>query len=295
MKAKWKILIGLVLVTAALFVAVAYLCSGGEERPVARQARVTARTQKARPARGKRMPQRNGASKVSLRDETRSAFPRERPMSERQETRIAVAELTPQQKSVLADLQDALDHENLQAVRSTIDLFNDPALRTAQGEVPVALRAQAVEALGWFGKNGAIDLIGLLGDPDPEVAEDALDQFGMALEDGDMSDRERATIVTAALRAVTDREIIDQLLTQLDNMRNSCRAATIIAILTTGTRPARDLMTQQLPDYTEDGVIGVEDVKKWRAENPDDENDDEFYGGSKDTGTKETPVARVTP
>jgi len=192
--------------------------------------------------------------------------------------------LNLEQKKVLADLQAALDNEDLATVRRVLDRLNSPAMKTAAGgEVPVSMRSRAVEALGWFGKSAAIDLIGYLGDPDSDVAQDALSQFEMALEDGAMGDLERSVIVKAAMKAITDPDIIESLLNQLNNMRNSVKADTIEYISTAGTAQAQATMKEQLEFYTDDGVTDVESVRKWKAENPDDEGDEELYGGEKES------------
>jgi len=149
------------------------------------------------------------------------------------------------------------------------------------GDVPKCMRMKAVEALGWFGKDTAIDVMEYMADADEDVASDARNAFEQALQDCEMGDAERSMLVKAAMQAINDGEQIDSLLSQLNDMRNSVKVQTIESILETGTDMAKQKMQEQLGDYTDSEVTTRDDLKKWSVENPDDEGDAEFYGGSK--------------
>ena len=81
---------------------------------------------------------------------------------------------------------------------------------------------------------------------------------------------------------ITDIGRIETLLSALSDMRNSEKGRTAIAILTDGTDQAKAAMQEQLDFYFDDEVKTVDDIKKWMAENTDDPDDDDFYGGSKE-------------
>jgi len=214
------------------------------------------------------------------RDEKRPA--RTKPANVVQVDEEDEAVLNAEQKKVLADLQVALDANDLAAVRKVLARLELPDMKTGTGgEVPVCMRARAVEALGWFGKNAAIDLIGYLGDANDGVAQDALSQFELTLDDSAMSDLERSDLIVATMKAINDPDVIDQLLGQLNNMRNSVKAKTVSAIMTSGTAQAQQMMIEQSESYLDEGVKDVPSVEKWTAENPDDEDDAELYGGEK--------------
>ena len=66
------------------------------------------------------------------------------------------------------------------------------------------------------------------------------------------------------------------------DMRNSVKGKTAIAMLTEGSEQIKAAMQDQLELYFDDGVTTVDDIKKWMAENPDDSDDDDFYGGDAD-------------
>lgn len=203
------------------------------------------------------------------------------------------SDLSELEKSILAQIRAALDANNLKSLRRALVLFHEKKNRGGLGDdVPKALRQHAVTALGWFGGAAAADLVEFMADVDPEIEEDAFAQFELALDDWEMGDYERAEILKTALKALTDTERIDSLMMNLNNMRNSVKADTILGILETGSDASKAVMREQYEFYT-DTVIADEgttvddkgitqNVSKWKAENPDDPSDDEFYGPQKE-------------
>jgi len=196
---------------------------------------------------------------------------------------VAEEDLTELQKGVLAELQKALDDNDIRKVRKALAKFVAKAENGGLGgNVPRCMRMKAVEALGWFGKDAAIDVMEYMADADEEIASDASNAFEMALQDCEMSDYDRSALVKAAMQALNDGELIDTLLMQLNDMRNSVKVQTIELVLDTGTDRARQIMQEQIGNYTDSEVSTREDLQKWAVENPDDEGDAEFYGGRKD-------------
>ena len=190
--------------------------------------------------------------------------------------------LSPVQKSVLEDIQRALDADDVRALRKALSRFTASTSRGGLGgyaNVPRVIRSAAVQALGWFGKDAAVDLIDFMADADEEISSDAFDQFEQVLQDIDMGDAERAAIVKATARALTDSDRIDALLTSLNDMRNSVKGETVIAILAEGTDQAKAMMLEQMDSYLDEGIATEDDVRKWMAENPDDSGDEDMYGG----------------
>ncbi len=194
-------------------------------------------------------------------------------------------QLTEVQRSVLDDIQKALDADDFKALKKALSRFTAKASRGGLGgyaNVPRVVRSAAVQALGWFGGKAAVDLVDFMADSDEDISSDAFNQFEMALQDAEMSDYERSVIVKTTSKALVESERIDTLLSTLDDMRNSVKGDTVIAILTEGSEQSKAAMQEQMEFYLDDGVKTVDDVKKWLAENPDDPDDNEFYGGSKE-------------
>lgn len=243
-----------------------------------------------RDAKGRQKQTKNKAfregSKESLRVDVRNVSERPK-LDDLDET-----ELSELEKRVLAQLREALDSNNLRALRRALGLFHQKRQQGGLGgEVPKVLRQSAVTALGWFGGAAAPDLVEFMADVDPEIEEDAFAKFEMALDDWEMGDYERSEILKTALKALTDTERIDSLLFSLNDMRNSVKADTILDILTSGSDASKAVMREQYEFYTDsvivdDGVV-VDDklieqnVNKWKTENPDDPGDDDFYGPQK--------------
>ena len=195
------------------------------------------------------------------------------------------ADLSDVQRSVLEEIQAALDADDLKALRKAISRFTASVGNRGLGgyaNVPRAIRSAAVQALGWFGKDSVVDLVDFMADSDEEISNDAFDQFEFALEDIDLGDRDRADIVKTITKALTDEDRIDTLLFNLNDMRNSVKVETAVAILTDGTDMAKSVLKDQLGLFFDEGVETIDDIQKWYAENPDDPDDDDFYGGSKD-------------
>ena len=191
-------------------------------------------------------------------------------------------DLTDAEKSVMKDIQAALDANDLKSLRRALSRLTASTKSGGLGgysKVPRSIRSAAVQALGWFGKDAAIDLMGFMADGDDEVAADAANLFELALQDVSLGDRERAEIVKATAKTLTDTDQLDTLLFTLNDMRNSVKADTVISILTEGTPQAKTTMLEQIEFYLDVDVTTVEGAKKWAAQNPDDPDDEEFYGG----------------
>jgi len=194
-------------------------------------------------------------------------------------------QLSPIQKSVLKEIQAALDADDVKALRKALSKFTASTKNGGLGgyeNVPRVIRAAAVQALGWFGKDVAVDMIDFMADADEEISDDAFDQFEQALQDCGMGDRERSLLVKTVSKALTDSERIDAMLSCLSDMRNSVKGDTAIAILTDGSDQSKVALLDEMEFYFDEGVQTVDDIKKWMAENPDDPDDDDFYAGSKE-------------
>jgi len=189
--------------------------------------------------------------------------------------------LTDLQKTIVKELQDALDSNDYKSVKRVLSKFTAKASSGGLGgKVPRSMRRKAVEALGWFGKEAAVDMIPYVFDLDQEVSSEAFSQFEMVLQDCEMSDYDRSEVVKSLLANLTDDDRIESLLNCLTDMRNSVKVATIKDILANGTAQAKAHMMDQMEFYTETDVTSVDALDKWAAMNPDDEGDDEFYGGA---------------
>ena len=192
------------------------------------------------------------------------------------------AKLNDFSRKILQDLQAALDSEDFsrisKLVAKMLEIPPDP--KFGKEGVAALLRRKAVEALGWFGAKAMPELVGMLGDADPEIVQATFDQFSLALEDISLSDYERADIVVMASKVLKNTDDLEMLFMEVNNMRHSVGAGALVEICQDGTPEAKSLMPDTIEFFTgEDNLQTVEDVENWLAENPDGEDDDDLYGG----------------
>lgn len=195
------------------------------------------------------------------------------------------AKLNDFSRKILEDLQAALDSENFSRVSKLVAKMLEipPDPKFGKEGVAALLRRKAVEALGWFGAKALPELVGMLGDADSEIVQATFDQFSLALEDISLSDYERADIVAMAAKVLTNTDDLEMLFMEINNMRHSVGAGTLVEICLEGTPEAKALMPEAIEFFTgEDNLRTVEDVENWLAENPDGEDDDDLYGGDTD-------------
>lgn len=187
-------------------------------------------------------------------------------------------------KEVLKEIQRALDTENLNALVVVLEKIRVQMV-DAKGNgvdvdsvIPPSVRIRAIEACGWFGAQTLPEIIDSMVDANEEVRQMSIEQYQTALEDPKFGDYDRAELIKAAAQAMHDRDALDTIFTSITDMRNSLIAETVIDVMKNGTDVAKDLMKEQLEFYTESDIETPEDVQRWLSENPDDPEDDEFYG-----------------
>ena len=192
------------------------------------------------------------------------------------------AGLNEEQRRTIAAIRAALDDNSQKTVVKLVQKLQ--ASDEWPDGIPKSIKMAAIEALGWFGAAALPELSGFLGDADAEVVQAAIDKYSDMLNDVDLSDRERAKILIAAAQVINDAEAMDMMLVALNDMRHSVAADTIKTIMKVGTAAAKEVLPENIEFVTsEEGIATPEQIDKWLKENPDDEDDDEFYGGVKDS------------
>ncbi len=203
------------------------------------------------------------------------------------------AELDDLQKEILMEIQAAIDAGEFQALRTAVEKMIAMGRRMAEkhhgkdwsAHVPALMKRNAVEALGWFGSQALPEIIGFLGDSDPETAQDAQMRLEEALQDYELSDYMLAEVLVQLMRVTTDADTIDSYYMELSRMRNSVMISTLVEIGQSGTSAAQEKLAENISFYTGDFEIEtVEQAEQWLKDNPDGEDDDEFYGGEKPSG-----------
>ena len=172
------------------------------------------------------------------------------------------------------------DEANLKVMKLVQKLQKSPEWPDG---IPKSIKMAAIEALGWFGVSCLPELAGFLADADDEVVDAAVEQYEDMLSDYDLSDRERAEILVQAVKCISDSDALDSMLFELNNMRNSVAVQTIKRVMAEGNAQSKALLPECIEFVTgEEGLDTPEKLDKWLQENPDDDDDEETYGPSKD-------------
>lgn len=143
-------------------------------------------------------------------------------------------DLDPNDASVITKvLDDLLDDDNFAAV-----LREAVRLKThADAEV----RSRVAFALHWTGVKGLGELTSMLGDPDPDVAREALDYWKSSLAEVDSSP-DKAALLSAAAQALgpgMDSEMFGDLLTEFSMLDEYDAVPSLVDLLKQTEEPER--------------------------------------------------------
>lgn len=210
--------------------------------------------------------------------------PREKPILAAD---IDEEELDSAMREVLAQLRDALNDADLASARKAVAHLKASGGGTASAgtanwakNVPKALLNAAVETLGYFGGDAIEDLLDFIADDDPDVAQNAIDQLELALQDFTLGDRDRAEVIKSVSTVLTDAETLDWMLSSALDARHSVGIETLAFIAEYGTPEAREMVPSYIDLFTGgEGGTTIAEAKAWLAENPDAPDDEAFYGG----------------
>lgn len=191
------------------------------------------------------------------------------------------AKLTEVQRGIIEAIRAALDAENKKEVLKLVQrLQKSPEWPDG---IPKSIKLAAVEALGWFGASCLPELAGFLADGDEEVVQSAIEKYEEMLSDFDLSPRERSEILIQASKVINDADAMDSMLFELNDMPHSIAVETIKRLMVEGNAATQQVLPDNIEFYTgEENMNTPEKLDEWLKQNPDDEGDDEFYGGSKD-------------
>lgn len=194
------------------------------------------------------------------------------------------AKLTAAELALLNELQEGVDRESFRDVVKTVEKIQKMIREKGFDGVPVALRAEAVEALGWFTPDSLAELLGFMADTDPDVLDDVMTKFEDAIDDAELGDRALSEILKSVAKVLDNEEALDALFMGIESdMRNSVAVATYKEILKTGSDAAKSRVWESIEDFTgEDDIKTIEQLEEWLKENPDDEDDEDFFGPDKE-------------
>lgn len=161
-------------------------------------------------------------------------------------------------------ISDALDKDEYKAVAALI--------ADVQSSTNAEVRTELVDALASFGANGLVDLLPFMADPDPEVAENARDQWAMALSDV-TSEKTKCKYIESAMRILTDEDSLESMMTELTDCDDRLAIQTIVNIVASGTPQAVAAAKEQYEFITGEEYTNIADAETWLKENYEPEGD----------------------
>ena len=192
--------------------------------------------------------------------------------------------LAPEMKKLIDTLQEALDNNDAKTVSKIAEQILVTQRKKGQDAVPPFVREKTVEAIGIFLPDSLADLVGFMADSDPDVLQDVMDRFSEAIDDPDLGDVELSAILSSVGKILDNEDAIDSLFLGIESdMRNSVAIKTYLDLWENGSKPVKDKIIESIADFTgEEDITTPEQLKEWLEQNPDDEDDEDFYGAPKD-------------
>jgi len=281
---KMRIIVSVVALVAIVAAVAFFVLRGGESEELQNKPKISERPRDKRGDRVRR-GQRSVREDVRKKEAVESG---EVKVAKKKPTFVLddndEANLNEEQRKTIEAIRAALGENNRKMVLKLVHkLQKSPEWPDG---IPKSIKMAAIEALGWFGSSCLPELAGFLADADGEVVEAAIDRYQEMLGDFDLSDRERADILVEASKIIDDAEAMDAMLFELNNMRHSVAIETIKRLMSEGNSATQTVLPDNVEFYTgEENMNSPEKLDQWLKENPDDEGDEGFYGGTKADGS----------
>lgn len=200
-------------------------------------------------------------------------------------------DLSPEMQRLMEELQQCLDDEDRGSLSKVCGQIAKIQRERGREAVPASVREKAVEAVGLLLPESLAELVGFLDDPDPDVVDAAFDQLDTFLNDTTVGDNELSAMLVALSKVIDNEDSLDSMALAIDmNMRNSAKVATYSQILESGTDAAVAKMKESIADLMEVEVSELpsspkaikRQLEEWLEENPDGDDDADFYKGVDD-------------
>lgn len=199
--------------------------------------------------------------------------------------------LTREMRLILAEIQDCMDNDDRKGLSKVCEKISSIQHSRGYDAVPASIRAKAVEALGLFLPATLADLVSFMADSDPEVQSSVFDQIDNLLNDTTIGDRELSDMFASLSKVITDEDAINSMVLSIEsNMRNSIRVSTCKTILESGTDAMVSRLRESIAEMLEVEIDELPQSKEalkdmmneWLENNPDGEDDEDFYKGVED-------------
>lgn len=199
--------------------------------------------------------------------------------------------LTEEMKRMFLDLQAALDMDDAKRVYALVHKLQ--LMDEWPDGIPRSVKLKALNALAWFGAAGMAEAVGFLEDSDPEIQQTTMDKFTEMLSDWDLGDTGVSEIIKQIVKVVHDRDALDTFYMEMNNMRETVKAETALAIYDSRNPDAISVFEESQDfffDSEEKGGLkgrelvekALKDAEQVYRDNPEKKaEDEEFYGPMK--------------
>ena len=165
---------------------------------------------------------------------------------------------TPAERSLAADIEKALEDENLSLAIACAE--------KAQSCAVVEIRQAMVDTLGWFGEKALPELTPFLADADEDVRENAKDEWTMALS-GIEDDGVRIKTVELAMAVLKDEDALDEISGEYIGVDEKMAVESLARIIAAGASPEGVEKAKETYEFvTGDEWAGEEEAARWIAE-----------------------------
>ena len=180
---------------------------------------------------------------------------------------------TPPKLSAKDESLSPRDRACVEAIEAALD-DNDyakllPSITTASKSASSDVRAQAVEALRWFGKEALAELTMCMADSDDDVRTSACDAWTSALfevEDPAL----KGKLVESAMKILTDADQLESMVMEINDLPNSAQMEILTRLIEGGNKVAAEVAREHYEFVTGEPYESRDAAQKWLQENPDD-------------------------
>ena len=180
---------------------------------------------------------------------------------------------TPPKLSAKDESLSPRDRACVEAIEAALD-DNDyakllPSITTASKSASSDVRAQAVEALRWFGKEALAELTIFMADSDDDVRTSACDAWTSALfevEDPTL----KGKLVVSAMEILTDADQLESMVMEINDLPNSAQMDILTRLIEGGNKVAAEVAREHYEFVTGEPYESRDAAQKWLQENPDD-------------------------
>lgn len=173
--------------------------------------------------------------------------------------------LSPRDRACVEAIQAALDDNDYAKLL--------PAVTAAAKSASSDVRAQAVEALRWFGKKALAELTMFMADSDDDVRTSACDAWTSALfevEDPAL----KGKLVESAMEILTDADQLESMIMEINDLPEAQQVDILTRLIEGSNKAAADAAREHYEFVTGEPYESRDAAQKWLLENSTDSVDE---------------------